>query len=139
MRQDFIIKRPPLLNQIINQNRKSIRVAAREKSTWTTAIAQSAAKQLVPFNKPIWVAITIDYQTTITDPDGLYGSLKPVFDGLVKAGIIKGDTVKHIKSPQHFEYGLDHTPMVHLIMFDDPLEYAQYIKARIFLVAAQKQ
>lgn len=132
MRQDFIVKRPPLLNEVINKNRRSIKVAANDKRIWTTAIAQSAKQQLVSFDKPIWIVVNIGYKTTNTDPDGLYGSLKPIFDGLVKAGILKGDTVKHIRSPQLFTYEQQKDPLVLITMFDDYLEWFNFATKNIF-------
>lgn len=124
MIQHLVIKQPPTVNSITNINRGNKQKAGRIKKQWTTAIAQAAKQQnLQPFAAEIWILIEFTYKSVLSDPDNLYGSLKPVFDGLVKAEIIKKDNVQIIKSPQLFSYKKGDERIVKIWMFDDKKEW----------------
>ena len=129
MMQLLVVNQPPTVNVITNINRGSKQKAGRIKSKWTNAISQAAMQQnLQPFVAEIWILIEFTYKSALSDPDNLYGSLKPVFDGLVKAEIIKKDTVQIIKSPQLFSYKKGDDRIVKIWMFDDKKEWSDAVK-----------
>ncbi len=124
---------PPSLNQLINQCRANKYAANLQKKTWTNKIASSAISQsLVPIKGKCWIAVESSYCRTNSDPDNaLSSALKFGLDGLVLAGILEGDTVKHVVSPMLYFYSQKRASTVKLLLFDDYSEYKNYLLSKL--------
>ena len=74
----------------------------RENKVWILEIQAAAATYLAKRNKPHFECVDIFIERScispIKDHDNIYGGLKPVFDALVKTGLIKDDTREVISS-----------------------------------------
>ncbi|MGL6339825.1 MAG: hypothetical protein ACRC80_11870 [Waterburya sp.] len=126
--QILTLPQPPSLNKIINSARKNVYESARIKKEWTLLVA-TLAKDLKPIKSTCWIALDFTYQRSNCDPDNLQaGILKVALDGLVLAGILPGDSVKHISSPIFTSYNKSSTKTAQLFIFDTFVEYADYIR-----------
>jgi hypothetical protein len=129
--QSLQFPQPPSLNQIINQSRTNKYGANHTKKIWTDKIAH-LARSLTPIKGKCWVAVEWTYCRTNSDPDNaLAGALKFSLDGLVQAGILEEDTVKHIASPLFFSYAKGKAGMIRILLFDDHDEHKKYILSKI--------
>jgi hypothetical protein len=125
--QTLSFPQPPSLNQIIDRARHNRYQSANLKKIWTAKIANLAG-ELTPISSPCWVAVEWDYISTLSDPDNaLSGILKFGLDGLVKAGILKGDTVRHIVPPISFTYHRATDSTCKILLFSDYGEYKDYL------------
>lgn len=121
---------PPTLNKIIKASRANKFQAASEKKKWTKYIA-GLAIDLEPVTQA-WVAVEWTYKMTNSDPDNaLAGILKVTLDGLVRADIIPGDTVKEVLSPMFYSYCKGDSNRAKVILFDNFAEYQKYILSKI--------
>lgn len=89
---------PPSLNAQLGAANRNRFVNASMKKKETNACANIVRGSLVQFPGEVWMQVHIEYKRSI-DPDNLFASLKFVFDGLVKAGVIIDDSPKIIQSP----------------------------------------
>ena len=93
----YTFERPPLLNQLINTARTNRYSAATSKKSWTRKCEKAVLEQgLVCFDEKVFILPTITYSTVTTDFDGLDACLKPILDGMVKAGVLQDDNFKFI-------------------------------------------
>ena len=100
MKQTFVLDQPPTLNKLIAACRNNKYGAATIKKKWTNYSCRKAiADELVPFEGKVYLIATGQYKTTASDPDNIMVCLKYILDGLVKADVIKDDTVKTVKNP----------------------------------------
>jgi Holliday junction resolvase RusA-like endonuclease len=97
--------RLPGTNEIIDAAKKKARnykEYAVMKAEYTELVAW-LAKKLPKYNK-INLTITWYEPDNRRDPDNIMGGQKFIMDGLVRAGIIKDDSRKYVKSiTHHFE------------------------------------
>ena len=91
----------PSLNQIITAAKKSPYAYAEMKNTYTNLVFYNCIKYPKMLGK---VDIKIHWVRKYrnTDPDNICGGgQKFILDGLVKAGIIKDDSMKYINRIEH--------------------------------------
>lgn len=98
MVETFNFPLPPTLNEIIRMARGNIYASAKEKKFWTTKIALLCAGKK-QFPSEVWLEFVWKVKSKRNDPDNTSASAKFLMDGLVLAGIIKGDSLKYIMSP----------------------------------------
>ena len=123
---------PPNLNQIINQARTNRYKSAGIKKQWTNKIAAIADRDLEPIEGKVWVAVESSFARSNSDPDNALASiLKFGLDGLVKAGILEGDSIKTISSPILYSYYKEKTKTATIILFSDRTLYAKYLTNQI--------
>lgn len=118
---------PPTRNESINAARQNKFAAANLKKKWDHRIAQSCALVLDEMKSPIWVALHYKYLRNSQDHDNIDGSRKYIFDGLVKAGIIKNDNLNNIQDCTFITYEKAKDTEVKVILFDDFNEYYNYV------------
>ena len=97
----------PTLNEYIQAERgnKHAAAAIKKESTDFTAWACKAAR-MQAIEKPVVVRCTWREPDKRKDPDNVAFSIKFILDGFVKAGVLKNDGPRQIKSIHHlFEYG----------------------------------
>ena len=111
---------PPTMNDIIAANRRNRFAGAKQKKEWTEKIKLAAA-DLPAFEGKVWVTVTYVIKNLSRDCDNISSSRKFLFDGLVDAGIIKGDSLRVIQSPtvEFFEKG--ESDGLTIIISDKPL------------------
>jgi Holliday junction resolvase RusA-like endonuclease len=98
--------RLPGANEIIDAARDHWSRSAKQKKTWTGIVVNCLAnryegKQLGAFSLPVWVYINWYEPNEKRDPDNIMAGQKFIFDGLVAAGILKGDGFKHVRQITH--------------------------------------
>jgi Holliday junction resolvase RusA-like endonuclease len=101
--QTFIIKgRFPDANIYINAERSNRYAAAKIKNKWTEIVKKEIQAQKI---KKIDYSITIFFLWVVRDKkrdkDNIMFGQKFVFDGLVKAGIIKNDGWNNVSQIHH--------------------------------------
>lgn len=97
--------KPPSLNKLINTARSNRYAANTEKQKWTKKAKQCCEEQgVVPFSTKVWLSVEITYSTTASDFDNLIACLKPILDGMVKAGVLEDDSLKYIESSVYFKF-----------------------------------
>lgn len=92
----------PGTNEIIDAAKKKAKrykAYAMMKDQYTNMVAW-LAKKLPKFNK-VNLTITWYEPDNRRDPDNIIGGQKFIFDGLVRAGTIKNDSRKYVKSIIH--------------------------------------
>lgn len=130
--QQFTVKQPPTLNELLNASRANKYKAANLKRYWTKFIAScEEVKSLTPYRCPVWMAVEATYMRTSCDGDNIYACMKFVNDGLVKAGILTDDSVKEIKTPTWFEYVKGKEKLITVRLFDNQKEYFEFISQRM--------
>ena len=68
------------------------------KHTWTDYVAyQTVGQCTAPFDRPAKVRVTFYEPNQKRDQDNVISGLKYVCDGLVKAGVLKGDSPRHLR------------------------------------------
>lgn len=100
----IILGDPPTLNQYIEieRGRAGRFRAAKEKRTWTGAVALQAATQAAEQGITVIdcpVAIHLDWYAPNkrSDPDNVRARIKFVLDGLVTAGVLKNDSWRYVR------------------------------------------
>jgi hypothetical protein len=73
-------------------------VIAKHKKDFTL-LAQLDCQNRHKFNGKVWIEIFYFLKKNIDPIDNLPAALKPILDGMVKAGVIKGDDIGIIQSP----------------------------------------
>lgn len=96
MRATFTIRgRFPSLNEYIDAERTVKFKAAAMKRKYTDLVADTAY-DLPAFKSPVFVTFNWYERDKRRDPDNVAFAKKFIFDGLVKAGVIKNDTHRWI-------------------------------------------
>lgn len=95
--QTLRLLQPPTLNEMINKARSNKYVAAKDKKVWTLRAKKAALEQLTPFadDAVIWIVADFNYLTTASDSDNMVACIKYILDGIVTAGIMPTDSMKH--------------------------------------------
>ena len=92
MRASFTFRgRFPSLNEYIDAERTNRFKAAAMKRKYTDAVVE-AANNMPAFLDPVHVTFNWYERDKRRDPDNVAFAKKFIFDGLVKAGVIKNDT-----------------------------------------------
>lgn len=87
----------PSLNDYIAAERKNRHIAAKMKRDETKRVADIAANSDMPtFEKPVHVYFTWVEPNRRRDIDNIAFAHKFILDGLVKAGVLKGDSQKYV-------------------------------------------
>ena len=102
----MILILPPLttLNQYIDAERRNKYVGAKIKKMDTETVAWIAKSTLKPVDRITSIDITFRVADKRTDKDNLIFSTKFILDGLVVAGIIKGDGWKYTPDNWHYHF-----------------------------------
>ena len=121
MRAIFTCPLPPTLNEQIRLARANKFKSATTKKQWDFDIQKLIIEQEIPrFPDKVWLFYEWRIKNFGRDPDNICGSAKYVNDGLKKAGIIVGDSLKYI-------YGYDsiftkwHQDELKLTISDKPI------------------
>jgi Holliday junction resolvase RusA-like endonuclease len=86
---------------------------ARQKATWTTAVAAAARSARVrPVASPVIVSCVWHEPSARRDPDNVMAGVKFVMDGMVSAGVIDGDGCADVVSVRHEVIAPSPTPGV---------------------------
>lgn len=87
----------PSLNDYIAAERKNRHIAAKMKRDETKRVADIAANSDMPtFEKPVHVYFTWVEPNRRRDVDNVAFAHKFILDGLVEAGVLKGDSRKYV-------------------------------------------
>lgn len=87
----------PSLNDYIAAERKNRHIAAKMKRDETKRVADIAANSDMPtFEKPVHVYFTWVEPNRRRDIDNIAFAHKFILDGLVDAGVLKGDSQKYV-------------------------------------------
>lgn len=87
----------PSLNDYIAAERKNRHIAAKMKREETKRVADIAANSDMPtFQKPVHVYFTWVEPNRRRDIDNIAFAHKFILDGLVDAGVLKGDSQKYV-------------------------------------------
>lgn len=89
---------PPTLNDIIAAAQRNRYVYATMKRVWTNKIA-TLAKRCRRYEGQVHLEFTWKVKNGRRDADNLVTAAKFIIDGLVKASIIKDDSLKYIPDP----------------------------------------
>lgn len=104
-RIDLRFKMPSTLNQIIDTARRNRYESAARKKSDTRYIQRLCSKVRERFVDKVYISATFYTPTKRNDPcDNLPASLKPIMDGIVKAGIIKDDSLNYIHPEIVYRY-----------------------------------
>lgn len=101
---EFIFDMPPTLNVQIREARSHWSKSDKTKEIWTKRI-QKWAEGAESFQGNVWIDFEWRIHTRNNDPDNVSAAAKFVMDGLVDAGVIKGDSLMTIQSPVIHAYG----------------------------------
>jgi hypothetical protein len=107
---DMLLILPPLttLNDYINSERRNRFIGAKVKRMDTETVAWIAKSTLKPINQITSIDFTFRVKDKRTDKDNLIFCTKFILDGLVLAGIIKGDGWKY--TPADWTYHFEVSP-----------------------------
>ena len=87
----------PSLNDYISAERKNRHIAAKIKRDETQRVADLAANSDIPtFNMPVKIEFCWVEKNSRRDCDNVAFAKKFILDGLVKAGVLKGDSRKYV-------------------------------------------
>ncbi len=93
------------MNELISANRSHWARGGKMKKEETDEAYWLAKEQgLKSFKYPVRIKCFWKYNRDNQDPDNLRSQIKPILDGLVKAGVLQGDTIKWIKGFDGDEY-----------------------------------
>jgi hypothetical protein len=101
---EFIFDMPPTLNVQIREARTHWSKSAKTKELWTNRICKWAKGGAV-FKGEVWIDFEWRVFSRANDADNVSAAAKFVMDGLVAAGVIKGDSLMTIQSPVVHAYG----------------------------------
>lgn len=95
----------PGLNQTIERAKRHWSQYTKQKKQWTRFVALLARMNLKPVQGQVSLSITWVCKDRRRDPDNIVaGGRKIILDGLVEAGILRGDGWKQISSfTDHFD------------------------------------
>jgi len=97
MKAIFICPLPPTLNEQIRFARANKFKSATTKKEWDSNIQRLIIEQKIPrFPDKVWMLYEWRIKNLGRDPDNICGSAKYINDGLEKAGVIVGDSLKYI-------------------------------------------
>ena len=89
--------KPPNLNKQLNTARTNKFAAASSKKAWTNKCMKACEAQgIIEFLQPVFIMPTVTYSTATSDVDNMVTCLKPILDGMVKAGVLEDDNVKFV-------------------------------------------
>lgn len=107
----------PSMNEIINLSKQHWSQYASPKKGYDAIIAAFARQQLKPIDKyPISVEFHWYAKDGRTDADNLSAGKKFILDGLVKAGILKGDNYKYFSEFRDLFFIDKENPRVEVIL-----------------------
>jgi hypothetical protein len=87
----------PSLNETIARSKRHWSKYAADKKEYTALIANLARRQLRPVRSGLVYLTCVWYtRDRRTDPDNIASAKKFILDGLVTAGILQDDSMKHI-------------------------------------------
>lgn len=89
---------PPMLNEQTRLARSHWSKSSETKREWTDLI-ELLVKQLPKFSGEVWIDFLWQPSNRRCDPDNIAASAKYIMDGLVNAGVIRGDSLTTIQSP----------------------------------------
>lgn len=105
------LTQPPTLNQTTYKSRtkgkNSYSIANAQKQKWTNRIAQEVIRlDLLPFDPHECIYVFGEFfpATVTSDSDNMLASLKYVYDGLKRAGLIADDSIKYIGKYSYFTF-----------------------------------
>ena len=98
MKQKLIIPcELPALNEVIDKSKRHWSQYAKQKKQWTRFVALLARLNLKPVEKQVSLSILWVCANRKRDPDNIVaGGRKVILDGLVEAGVLKGDGWKQV-------------------------------------------
>ena len=111
----------PSLNDYIAAERKNRQLAAKMKRDETLRVATLAQNSDLPkFEKPVHVYFTWVEPNKRRDIDNVAFAKKFILDGLVDAGVLKGDSRKYVTGfVDHFATVDKHDPRVMVTITDE--------------------
>ena len=95
----FIPGRFPGLNEIIGEARKHKMASATQKKRYTNLVADVVRLTFRKYGSiqgKVWISFIWVEKDKRRDPDNFVVAKKYIIDGLVEAGLLKGDGWKHI-------------------------------------------
>ena len=94
----FIPGKFPGMNEIIGEARKHKMASAKQKKAETLKVAYNIKNVSYPVKpcKLAWINFTWVERNKKRDPDNIVAAKKFILDGLVYAGLLKGDGWSHI-------------------------------------------
>lgn len=110
----------PSLNDYIAAERKNRHIAAKMKRDETKRVADIAANSDMPtFQKPVHVYFTWVEPNKRRDLDNIAFAHKFILDGLVKAGVLNGDSQKYVTGFVDFFRVDKDNPHVSILITDE--------------------
>lgn len=131
---ELTFTKPIGLNKLIDISRSNKFAAALAKKKATNLAAIEARQQTeAQIICKVHMTYEISYSTETTDMDNLNSCLKPILDGIVKAGIIQDDSLKYIKPLSFIQYtkAPRASQFVKVRIFTQPLEFRHYVSSQI--------
>lgn len=131
---ELTFTKPVGLNKLIDISRSNKFAAALAKKKATNLAAAEAKQQTsVSIICKVFMIYEISYSTETTDTDNLNSCLKPILDGIVKAGIIQDDSLKYIEPLSFIQYtkAPRANQFVKVRIFTNQEEFQQYVKSQI--------
>lgn len=96
----------PDLNTYIRAERGNRYAAASLKKKYTQKVVDEVAYQYAMIEVPVEIHFTWHCKNKRKDPDNISFGTKFLLDGLVEAGVLEGDSARHITGFTHnFVYG----------------------------------
>ncbi len=131
---ELTFTKPIGLNKLIDISRSNKFAAALAKKKATNLAAIEARQQTkASILCQVYIAYEISFSTLTTDMDNLNSCLKPILDGIVKAGIIQDDSLKHTYPFAFMTYtkACRASQFVKVRIFINQEEFQQYVKSQI--------
>lgn len=126
--------KPIGLNKLINISRANKFAAATAKKSATNLAALEARQQTkASIICKVYMTYEISYSTKTTDMDNLNSCLKPILDGMVKAGIIQDDSLKYMEPVSFIQYtkAPRASQFVTVRLFTQLSEFQSYVSSQI--------
>lgn len=127
--------KPVGLNKLINISRSNKFAAAAAKKKATNLAAVEARQQTkCAITCKVYMTYEISYSTETTDMDNLNSCLKPILDGIVKAGILQDDSLKYMEPMSFIQYTKAPrvSQYVTVRIFTQPVEFKNYVSSQLF-------
>ena len=131
---ELTFRKPVGLNKLIDISRSNKFAAALAKKKATNLAALEAKQQTVAqIICKVYMTYEISYSTETTDMDNLNSCLKPILEGVVKAGIIQDDSIKYIEPLSFIRYtkAARASQFVKVRIFTNQEEFHFYVKSQI--------
>jgi hypothetical protein len=125
---------PPTLNEITDTARRSRYKSADTKKHWTEYVTgRCGGLKSLARNKRVYLECVWFIKNFARDPDNVKAASKFILDGIVRAGILKDDTLAIIQSPviHWFEKVTNHDSLV--FIFYSEAEWKARQKLGIFM------